>query len=143
MSGIKKQTGATLFIALILLLIMTLFAISSVNLSTINLKVVGNMQATKSLDAEAQVALEQVISESSNFTTPTGASITSTYGTITVDTPVCIDSQTASGYSAVNTAIIPDDNTWEVVSSITDTLTGASSTIHTGVKMRMLANNCL
>lgn len=143
MINIQKQNGATLFVALILLVMMTLFAISSVNLSTINLKIVGNMQATKALDAEAQVGLEQVISDSANFLTPTGASITGgTYGTITVDTPVCIDSKTATGYSAVNTAIIPDDNTWEVVSSITDPVTGATSTLHTGVQMRMLANNC-
>ena len=142
MPSFQKQNGATLFVSLIILLMMTLFAISSINLSTINLKVVGNMQATKLLDAEAQVALEQVISESSNFLTPTSTTVVTTYGTVTVSTPVCLDSQTATGYSAVNTAIIPDDNTWEIISSVTDDLTGATSTIHTGVKMRMLAGNC-
>ena len=102
------------------------------------------MQATKSLDAEAQVGLEQVISDSSNFLTPTATTITGgKYGTINVSMPICIDSKTATGYSAVNTAIIPDDNIWEVSSTITDTVTGATSTIHTGVQMRMLANNCI
>ena len=138
----NKQKGATLFVALILLVIMTLFAISSINMGTVNLKIVGNMQATKSLDAVNQSALEQVISQSANFTTPTATSVSSTYGTVSVETPVCIDSITASGYSAVNKSIIPEDNTWELRSTVSDSITGAQSTMHTGVKMRMLAGNC-
>ncbi len=137
-----EQQGATLFVALILLLVMTLFAISSINMSTTNLKIVSNMQAVEVLDAEANAALEQVISQSSSFTSPAATTIASTYGTINVDAPVCIDSQPASGYSALHSEIIPEDNTWEVVASITDTVTGATSTMHSGIKMRMLAGNC-
>lgn len=144
MINIRKQNGATLFVALVLLVMMTLFAISSINMGTINLKIVGNMQATKSLDAEAEAAIEQVMSDGTKFTSPSSTTITSaTYGNFTVDTPVCIDSQTASGYSAVNSQIIPEDNTWEVVTSLSDTLTGATTTIHAGVELRMLAGNCL
>ena len=139
----RNQNGATLVVALIILIMMTLFAVTSINLSTINLKIVSNMQATKVLDAEAQAAIEQVISQSSNFTTPISTSVSTLYGTVNVDTPVCIDSQTAAGYSAVASAIVPEDNVWEVVATIDDTVTGATSTIHTGVQMRMLAGNCL
>jgi Tfp pilus assembly protein PilX len=144
MINIRKQNGATLFVALVLLVMMTLFAVSSINMGTVNLKIVGNMQATKSLDAEAESAIEQVISDSTKFTSPSSTTIASTtYGNFTVDAPVCIDSQTATGYSAVNSSIIPEDNTWEVVTTVTDTVTGATSTIHAGVELRMLAGNCL
>ena len=144
MINVNKQQGATLFVALLLLLMMTLFAISSINMSTVNLKIVGNMQATKSLDAEAEAAIEQVISDSTKFTSPSSTTVTSsTYGNFTVSAPVCIDSKTATGYSAVNTNIIPEDNTWEIISSLSDSLTGATTTIHAGVQLRMLAGNCL
>lgn len=139
----QKQQGIILFLVLILLVMMTLFAVSSINLSTVNLRIVGNMQAIKAMDADAQAAIEEVISSMSSFgLSPTGATIVGTTGTVTVDPPVCIDSQTATGYSAVVTNIIPEDNVWEVVASVSDNVTGASSTIHQGVEIRMLAGNC-
>jgi len=163
----KKQTGATLIVALMFLLIMTLFAVSSINMSTINLKIIGNMQATKALDATAKDIIEQLIGTPNTFVeTPTntvtiteynpatnavvttnvtvgGAEVTTALGTkASIDDPECIDSQTATGYTAVNTNIIPDDNTWEVVVRLTDGFTGATSNIHQGTQIRMLAGNC-
>jgi len=61
---------------------------------------------------------------------------------VNVAAPDCIDSQTAAGYSAVVENIIPEDNTWEISATVTDNVTGATSTIHQGVEMRMLAGNC-
>ena len=63
----KKQTGATLIVALMFLLMMTLFAVSSINMSTINLKIIGNMQATKALDATAKDLIEQLIGTADTF----------------------------------------------------------------------------
>ena len=62
--------------------------------------------------------------------------------TVNVSAPDCIDSRVATGYSAVVQNIIPEDNTWELVATVTDDVTGASSTIHQGVEIRMLAGNC-
>ena len=143
MSSIKQQKGAVLFIALVLLLIMTLFAVSSINLSTVNLKIVGNMQAIRTMDSDAQDAIEQTLSNMGNFSlTPAASTITSSISTVTVAAPECIDSRVATGYSAVAGDIIPEDNTWELVATVTDNVTGATSTIHQGVEIRMLAGNC-
>jgi Tfp pilus assembly protein PilX len=148
MRNYNSQRGATLFVALIFLLIMTLFAVSSINMSTVNLRIIGNMQAMKQMDAAAQDAIEQMLSNSNNFGTGVAASsVTSTVSgtdfTVNVSAPVCIDSRVATGYSAVVDNIIPDDNTWEIIAAVTDNVTGASATIHQGVEMRMLAGNCL
>lgn len=133
------QQGATLLVALIFLVMMTLFAVSAINLSTVNLRIVGNMQATKMMDAQAQEAIERTISTMEQFNlTPQ----VTTVGDVTVQAPVCLDSQVATGYSAVVTNIIPEDNTWEVVATVSDPVTGATSTIHQGVQIRMLAGNC-
>jgi Tfp pilus assembly protein PilX len=143
MKSYRNQQGIVLFLALIFLVMMTLFAVSSINMSTVNLRIVGNMQAVKSLDADAQTAIEEVISSMNSFgAVPAGATITGEIGTVNVAPPVCIDSQVASGYSAVVTNIIPEDNVWEVTATVDDDLTGATSSIHQGVEIRMLAGNC-
>ena len=142
MRPIGNQQGATLFVALIILVMMTLFAVSSINMSTVNLKIVGNMQAQKAIDASAQDAIEQTISDMTQFNTPATATISTSMGNVTVAAPDCIDSQVATGYSAVVGDIIPEDNTWEVTATITDSVTGAQTTLHQGVEIRMLAGNC-
>ncbi len=141
MRSIQYQQGMTLVIALVMLVMMTLFAVSSINLSTVNLRIVGNMQAQKAIDADAQQAIEQLLSNLSNFDTPTTTTISGNIATVTLSKPVCMDSKTASGYSAVVTNV-PDDNTWEVVATITDPVTAATTTITQGVEIRQLAGNC-
>ena len=122
---------------------MTLFAVSSINMSMTNFKIVGNMQAQKELDSSVQQAIEKTISSMAQFTlTPAATTVSTSMGTVNVNAPACIDSRTATGYSAVVQNIIPDDNTWEVTAAITDPVTGAVSTIHQGVQIRMLAGNC-
>ncbi|MEX2525151.1 MAG: PilX N-terminal domain-containing pilus assembly protein [Gammaproteobacteria bacterium] len=146
MRPLHRQRGATLFVALIFLLIMTLFAVSSVNLSTVNFKIVGNMQAMKHMEAAAQDAIEQMLSDANNYSAPADQTITSTVAgvdyTVDVSAPQCMDSQTASGYSAVIDNIIPQDNTWEFIANVTDPVTSATATVHQGVEIRMLAGNC-
>mgnify|MGYP001582203819 CR=1 FL=1 len=141
------QAGATLITALFFLMIMTLFAVSSINMSTVNFRIIANMQAQKQMDAAVQDAIEQTMSSMNQFNlTPAATTISVEMGLYTavvdVDPPDCIDSQVATGYSAVVENIIPEDNTWEVIASLTDTVTGAVSTIHQGVEIRMLAGNC-
>ncbi len=142
----RYQAGATLFVALIFLLIMTLFAVSSVNLSTVNFRIVGNMQAMKHMEAAAQDAIEQILNDSNNYDTPAAQTITSTVAgvdyTVDVSAPQCIDSQVATGYSAVVDNIIPEDNTWEIIATVTDDVTGATATMHQGIEIRMLADRC-
>ncbi len=57
-----RQRGATLAVALIFLVLMSLFAVSAFLGSSTNLRVVGNMQVRQEALAAAQVAIEQTIS---------------------------------------------------------------------------------
>jgi Tfp pilus assembly protein PilX len=161
-----KQTGATLLVAMMFLLMMTLFAVSSINMSTINLKIISNMQASKALDATGRDVLEQLMNTPDTFVAaPTntvtvteynpatsatvttavtvGGNATTALGTtVAISTPECVDSQTATGYSALYTGLSPDDNTWEIIVTIADPVTGATSTTHQGTQVRMLSDNC-
>ena len=137
-----RQTGATLIVALMMLVMMSILAVSAINLSTINLKIVGNMQAQKTLDAAAQDAIEQIVSTYTAFTSPAATIVTTSMGDVDISQAVCLSSTVAKGYTAVVSGIIPQDNSWEIAATITDSVTGATSTIHQGVNIRMPAGNC-
>jgi len=92
------QRGAALFVSLVMLVVITLFVVSAINMSTVNLRITANTQAKQEAVAAAQQAIEQVISK--NFTTnPQPASITvnlhndqsKTDYTVAVAKPACLN----------------------------------------------------
>jgi len=68
----STQRGATLVVALIFLVLMSLFAISAFNSSTGNMRIVGNTQARQESLSAAQLAVEKTISSSNFHTNPDG-----------------------------------------------------------------------
>ena len=69
----RTQQGATLVIALIILAIITLLVVSSLGTTSMNLKVVGNMQSRSEALHAAQQAIETVISTPRFMATPADA----------------------------------------------------------------------
>jgi Tfp pilus assembly protein PilX len=69
----RRQKGATLLVALIMLMVLMLFVVSSLNTSTTNLRVVGNMQSKNEALAATQEAIETVISTPQFISTPASA----------------------------------------------------------------------
>jgi hypothetical protein len=71
MTGMKtSQQGAALVVALVFLILMSLFAISAFDGSSTNLRVVGNMQARQEAIGAAQLAVEQTLSTPTFSTNP-------------------------------------------------------------------------
>ena len=147
-----RQAGATLLVVLVMLVMITLFVLSMIRLSNTNLRVVGNMQAQRALASSAIQSIETNLSSITFFSDainstgiwPTGTTtITSTINgyTITTTRPTCIYSLPATGYSAIS-QISPEDTDWEFQASSTDPLTGATTTVVQGVKIRLPAGNC-
>ncbi len=142
--AMSAQRGATLIVVLIMLVILTLFAISAVNLSSSNLRVISNMQARKLVEQVGLQGSEQVMSSMGNFSSPTAAvSVTGlpTGVSVTVSKRVCQFATAASGYSAVQ-PIVPEDTQWDYYLTVTDSVTNASARFWQGAKIRMLAGNC-
>ncbi len=71
-----RQSGATLLVSLIMLVLLTMFAISSLNTANTNLKVVGNMQAKSEAMNIAQEAIETVLSTTLFISNPANAVLT-------------------------------------------------------------------
>ncbi len=57
-----KQHGATLLVALIMLVVLTLLVVSAIRSANTNMRIAGNMQMQEEATASAQQAVEQVIS---------------------------------------------------------------------------------
>ncbi len=140
----RKQRGATLFIALIMLVMLTLFALSAIGLSNVNLRIVGNQQVQKMMDAAAQDGIEQSMSAAETFGTTAAARTFTVNGfSVSVAAATCIYSSPADDSAKLsNAATARARNDFELVATVTDLLSGARAVIHQGARMVMLAGNC-
>jgi len=149
-SAIKRQRGATLLVSLIMLIVLTLFAITGFNLSSVNLKITGNYMMEKRMEAVAQQAIEQLISTKTAFNMAPAASTICVNGglgcvggyNVAMAVPKCAYATTAKGYSKKIDELALEDTTWEVRADVADALTGAKATVVQGVSIRLLAENC-
>jgi len=143
MNSIKRQCGASLLVSLIMLVLLTLMAVTSIAVSNTSLKIVGNMQSQKALENAAQEANARTISSFANFSVPipTPPAMTVNGYPVTVTKPACKTSVLAFGYQ-FDDPLAPEDTNWELQASASDSLTGAATVVHTGVKIRLPAGNC-
>ena len=141
MTSRRRQRGAVLLVSLVMLMIITLFVVSSANMSSGELRIVGNFQGKMQISQSVQQAIEQVLSNVSNFNTPVAQNITVNGITVAVSAPQCVGTATAVGYTAVNNITLYDTN-WMVSATATEARTGASATINQGVRIRLPTNFC-
>lgn len=67
---LPRQRGVTLVVALIMLVLLTLLALTSFNLGNSNLQIVSNMQQRNEAIAAAQEVIEEALSSTRFFTAP-------------------------------------------------------------------------
>lgn len=134
----KRQSGATLITALIMLIVLTLLVVSGIRSSNTNLRIAGNMQMQEEAAAAAQQAIERVVSSSVfDSSTQTVGNYTVAIGSIT-----CQSAREAS-YTDPNLDPVCKASaglvtcywtTWEITATAIDASTGATAEIHQGIK---------
>ncbi|HET9650535.1 MAG TPA: PilX N-terminal domain-containing pilus assembly protein [Usitatibacter sp.] len=163
-AGRQSQQGITLFVALILLVMVTLLAVSSFRVSNTNLKVVSSMQGRNEAVSSAQAAIEQVISSSTFTSNPTAVAATpvavdldgdgaAEFSVNMTPAPACLRSRptpTSSldpfnpndkgcfgsvQYGATTTNCA--ETVWEVAATTTDPVTSAQTTVRQGISIRL------
>lgn len=164
-----KQKGVTLLVSLIMLILITLLAITSFRLSTGNLKIVGNMQQRNQTLYAAQGEIEKKISTSNFIKTPniSVTSYASVNGSNTNDikvvvTPKCISTQiipnTSLDYKkpedagcllgvpqqfgtagAVSSNSLCANQLWDIQAEATDVITNAQYKLNQGTAVRQAA----
>jgi len=141
----RRQRGATLIVTLIMLVMMTLFAIAAINLSGSNMRVVGNMQARTAAEAAALWAIEDTLSSLAWFSTSAGTvrTVVAPNGlSAQVQSRACKSATAREGNSQLY-PIVPEDTVWEFKVEVTDPVTNAKAVMWQGTKIAMLAGNCL
>jgi Tfp pilus assembly protein PilX len=156
--GNNTQRGATLIVGLIMLVLITLLVLNAFNLSSSNLKSVGNMQIRAEAIAAANEVIELKIS--SAFTNNPTAAAESLDVDINKDgitdyvvafaAPTCIRAvlvpAVAGSESGTETIVngvpltVPNWNTdWDTDSTVTDAASGATVRIRQGVRVKLSA----
>lgn len=146
-SSSARQAGSSLLMSLVMLIVLSLLTVSAIRMSSSNLKVVGNMQVKKEAIAAAQQAIENAISSANGFYAPAAQNVSVDINndgiadyTVVLSAPTCQMSAPVAGYSYANAGIAPQTTYWDVKAVATDTRTGASATIHQGVKVNLDAS---
>ena len=145
----RRQQGSTLLGSLIFLVVITLFGVSAINTSSLNLRVVANTQFQQEATAAAQLGIEKAIGSLTTFTAPSVQIIAvdvnkdgTTDYIATVSAATCLSSKAVNGYSAeyCATGACPNNTNWELVSTVNDISTGAKVTVSQGVKIKVNPN---
>ena len=144
----SRQTGVSLVVSLIMLIMLTLMVVSGIIGSGVNLRIAGNMQSQDEARAAAQQAIEQFVGVYTNFyPTPTGKPATgydiNNDGTgdyqVTVATPVCkrasqqIPPKSLACSSGVKFGVYCWDSMWEVKATATNAKSGTTQVVTQGV----------
>jgi len=139
----RSQSGSSLVIGLMMLVIITLLGLSMSSMSTSNLKIVRNYQNQQARAALAQRAVEQVLSDANYFIAPTSSVNVPNTGSmqVSVSDRTCTRFFMATGYSATSN-LSPIDTAWSFTVTVTDPQIGASTVVTQGVKLKMLAGAC-
>lgn len=92
MNRISRQSGATLIVSLVMMVVLTLLVVTAIRSGSTNLRITGNTQVKVEANAAALQAVEQVIN--TDFTSvPAAQTVTvatgSTSYTVAVSVPVC------------------------------------------------------
>lgn len=167
----RAQRGITMLIAMIILVMVTLLAVTSFRVSNTNLKIVSSMQGRQEAVASAQAAIEQVIStayftEEPAIVAATPVLIDLNYDgktdyDVKIALPTCqrgrptlaaqldlnnVNDRKCLGTARLGAGQLPSfcsDTIWEVSASAADKVTGASTTVRQGVGLRVSATDAL
>ncbi|MBD9512992.1 MULTISPECIES: PilX N-terminal domain-containing pilus assembly protein [Pseudomonadaceae] len=144
----RAQQGATLVVALVMLLMLMLMVGSAYTLSGTNLKAVGNMQFRNEAIAAADVGIQRVIG--SAFTAAPAAEQlnvdinndgTTDYQ-VSMASPVCMSarpspSNLACGGGQAAMCSTGWDTVWGLNADVTDAVTGTSVRVRSGVRVHL------
>jgi len=160
----RREGGMTMLVAMIILVMITLLAVSAYRVSNTNLKVVNSMQGRQEGQAAAQAVIEQILSSLQFTRAPAGVAAahwgidingdgTEDYDVKATPQPRCVRispviigaTPQPADYPCIGSAVLGKahlssycaDTVWEVTATTTDKLTAAKTTIRQGVAVRV------
>ena len=155
----RKQDGAVLIVALMMLLVLTILGVASIRTSNTNLQLVDSQMRALEVEQVARNVTEYLLSDrdiyidvpnvfvngSGEFIGVIPASyMQDSFGNalaVVVDNIRCIEERPESGWP-VGFPNTPQINYWNIDVEVTDSVSGASTKYSQGFKFKYSANNC-
>jgi Tfp pilus assembly protein PilX len=137
----RSQRGTALIMALVMLVVLSMIAISATRSSNSSIRIVGNMQIQNEAATAGQLAIEATLNSIANFIPPTTSALQAynvsgaTYY-VSVNTQ-CQNETPMSGYSATMAGSAPNMNYYDVAAAVFADSAGTQklTTIHQGVRI--------
>ena len=152
----KRERGTTLLIALVFLVILTLFAVSGMNTGIVNLRSANNAQMMVEAEYASQQLIEQTLSSGANFhfiqanflawapaTTTTNVDVNGdgiTDFVVVANRPRCINVKrilASDSDEAGRGGSVDKEYFWEVTATVSDSVFGTSVTMREGIRNRL------
>lgn len=142
-----RQRGTTLVVALLMLIVLTGLAVTAVNLTSLNLKMAGNMQDQMRAEGAAQLAVDNFISSLAAFDETTKTEVSHGGYTVEISAPDCLASEPALGweenYTRTEVAGNRFDTHWELKASvIAGAVAGEVAVMQQGVRLKDMLAKC-
>jgi Tfp pilus assembly protein PilX len=147
MQTMKQQRGISLVMALVMLVVLTMTAISSTSSVNSGIRIAGNMQIQDEVLTAAQMAIDEQLSSLGNFTTAADRNVDVDVNRDGVNdyrvklyAPVCTSTAVGQQDSYKLSSSSPNKTYWDVRADVTDisTSTGATATVYQGVRITLL-----
>lgn len=157
----KQQNGAVLLTTLVMLLVILLLGVQIAVQSDVNKVLVSNEEQRQITEQYAQNIANEVLSDVDHFLTPASAltktanpKLNASFDTtdnvwttqyegydVSFTSPDCVRSKEVDGYS-FSATVAPWTNYYVYTVTVSDPVTGASTTIDVGAKFNYTAGNC-
>jgi hypothetical protein len=130
---------------MIMLVLLSVIAVSATYSTTSSLRIVGNMQMKDEALTAAQAGVDDQLAALANFTTPADRTVDIDINqdgvadySVTMSAPQCLGSVPKPGYSATVAGSAPNATYWDVTAVVIDARTGAHVTLNQGVRIDLL-----
>lgn len=138
----QRQKGVVLVVSLLMIAVLALLATASINLGAGNMLIVQNQQSEQIAVTAADALIEETLSDLTILSNRTALAAENRDGvTVSRTAPVCVGQTTLAGFSLTNNLAL-QHNYFRFDVSATETDTGASVDIHTGVRVLQNAGSC-
>jgi Tfp pilus assembly protein PilX len=145
----RNQRGISLVMSLIMLVVLSMIAISATYSTNSSLRIVGNMQRQDEARVAAQMAIDDEMSSLANFTSPAARDVkvdTNRDGAwdynVHLDAPTCVTTAAMTGSYSAKITNPPQNTYWQVRATVTEydatTSIGSQTTVYQGVKILLL-----
>jgi hypothetical protein len=141
----RRQDGVVLFVAVVMLLVFTLFALAMINMSGSEFKSLHNQQIREEMERAGVEAIETVVNTQQFFNEAAEKkavkkTVSINGYSVELSPPSCYGTHSLK-YSVLSN-VASNEVMWEITATVTDPQTKSTVQVVEGIRLRMGADSC-